>query len=90
MPRAPEEPSADERTRHEVTHLPCQPWCAWCVMDNGRSKPHVQQVPEFETSVIFPKTPSVGTTLTTKRLCNPCAGGRGSAESDGCSTVNKV
>ena len=34
-PRAPEEPSADERARHEVTHQPCQPWCAWCLMRHG-------------------------------------------------------
>ena len=41
VPRAPEEPSADERARHETTHLPYQPWCAWCVMGKGRGKPHV-------------------------------------------------
>ena len=29
VPRAPEEPTADERARDEITHLPCQPWCAW-------------------------------------------------------------
>ena len=28
VPPAPEEPSADERARREVTHLPYQPWCA--------------------------------------------------------------
>ena len=30
VPRAPEDPTADEHTRHEVTHLPYQPWCVWC------------------------------------------------------------
>ena len=40
VPRAPEEPSADERARHDVTHLPYQPWCAWCVMVK---EPHLQR-----------------------------------------------
>ena len=39
VPRVPEEPTADERARHEVTHLPYQPWCAWFVMGKGRAKP---------------------------------------------------
>ena len=59
VPRAPDEPSADERARHEVTHLPYQPWCAWCVMGKGRAKPHLQRplesvkVPEFEMDFCF-------------------------------------
>ena len=56
VPRATSsnEPSADERARHEVTHLPYQPWCAWYVMGKGRAKQHLQRpvesvkVPEFE------------------------------------------
>ena len=32
VPRASDEPSAEERARHEVTHLPYQPLRAWCVM----------------------------------------------------------
>ena len=28
---APKQPSAKERKLHEVTHLPFQPWCAFCV-----------------------------------------------------------
>ena len=31
VPRAPDEPSPEERARHEITHLQYQPWCAWCV-----------------------------------------------------------
>ena len=31
VPRVPDEPSAEERARHEVTHVEYQPWCAWCV-----------------------------------------------------------
>ena len=59
VPRAPDEPSAEERARHEVTHLPYQPWCAWCVMEKGRAKPHLQQpmesvkVPEFEIDFCY-------------------------------------
>ena len=59
MPRVPEEPSADECTRHEVTHLPCQPWCAWCVMGKGRAKPHLHRpvenvkVPEFDMDICY-------------------------------------
>ena len=34
----PEEPSLEERASHEITHLPYQPWCAWCVMEKGRAK----------------------------------------------------
>ena len=46
--------SAEERARHEVTHLPYLPWCAWCVVEKGLAKPHWQrpvesvQVPEFD------------------------------------------
>ena len=60
VPRAPEEPAADERARHEVTYRPCQPWCAWCVMAKGRAKPHLQRpvesvkVPEFEMEFFYP------------------------------------
>ena len=53
VPRPPDEPSADERARHEVTHPPCQPWFAWCVMVKDRANPHLQRpvksvkIPEF-------------------------------------------
>ena len=55
VPRASEEPSADERARH----LPYEPWCAWCVMGKGRAKPHVQRpvksvkVPEFDMDFCY-------------------------------------
>ena len=38
VPRGPEEPSAEARARHEITHLTYRPWCAWCVMEKGRVK----------------------------------------------------
>ena len=63
VPTAPEEPSAEDRARHEVTDLPYQRWCAWCVMGKGRAKPHLQRpvesvkVPEFEMDFCS-KTPN--------------------------------
>ena len=59
VPRGPEDPSAEERARHEITHLPYQLWCAWCVMERGRAKPHLQRpvesvkVPEFEMDFCY-------------------------------------
>ena len=53
MPRTPDEPSADERARHEVTHLQYQPWCAWRVMVKGRAKPHLQRPLESEKAFEF-------------------------------------
>ena len=53
VPRAPAESFPEEGALHEITHLPYQPWCAWCVMEKGRAKPHLQRpvesvkVPEF-------------------------------------------
>ena len=50
---------ADDRARHEVTHLQYEPWCAWCVMRKGRAKPHLQKpvesvkVPEFAMGFCF-------------------------------------
>ena len=57
--RAPEEPSAEERARHEVTHLPYQLWCARCVVGKGRAKSHIQRpvesvkVPKFEMDFCY-------------------------------------
>ena len=57
--RAPEEPSLEERARHEITHLPYQPWCAWCVKVKGRAKLHLQRpvesvkVLDFEMDFCF-------------------------------------
>ena len=59
MPRAPDEPSPEQRARHEITHLPYQPWCAWCVMVKGRAKPLLQRplesvkIPEFEMDFCY-------------------------------------
>ena len=48
-----------ERALHEITHLSYQPWCARCVMEKGRAKPHLQRpvesvnVPEFEMDFCY-------------------------------------
>ena len=33
-------PTAIERAKHMVTHTPQQPWCEYCVLGYGASKPH--------------------------------------------------
>ena len=59
VPPAPEKPSPEERARHEITHLPCQPWCAWCVMEKGCAKLHLHRpvesvkTPEFEMDFCY-------------------------------------
>ena len=65
MPRAPDEPSADERARHEVTHLPYQLWCACCVMEKAawrHTRTSQWRVLRYQslrwTSAFFSKTPS--------------------------------
>ena len=35
--RQPEEPTEEERRRHELTHLPYRSWCKWCVLGKGRT-----------------------------------------------------
>ena len=38
--RAPrEQPTREERMRHEATHLPCRSWCPTCVRGSGRNAP---------------------------------------------------
>ena len=34
------EPSAVERPRHELTHMPCRSWCFSCVAGRGAGDPH--------------------------------------------------
>ena len=49
----------NEHAMKSHTHLPYQPWCAWCVMGKGRAKPHLQRpvesvrVPEFEMDFCY-------------------------------------
>ena len=35
--RQPEEPTEEQRRRHELTHLPYRSWCKWCVLGKGRT-----------------------------------------------------
>ena len=40
---APQQPTAQERLEHEITHLPYRSWCPVCVHAKGRSDNHPKQ-----------------------------------------------
>ena len=40
MTRSPTVPSAWERERHEVAHIPYRSWCSTCVAGRGVKSPH--------------------------------------------------
>ena len=40
---APQQPTAQERLEHELTHLPYRSWCPVCVQAKGRSDNHPKQ-----------------------------------------------
>ena len=89
VPRAPEEPSPEERARNEITHLPYQSWCAWCVMVKGRAKPYLQRpvesvkVPGFEMDFCY--------LLQDPKLRHePGDGRRGSPDSVVCRNLDEV
>ena len=35
--------SAEERARHELTHMPFRAWCPHCVRGRGRNRPHLKK-----------------------------------------------
>ena len=39
--RDPGQPTAEERRRHAITHLPYRSWCAECVAGRGQGHPHI-------------------------------------------------
>ena len=41
--KSPEQPSVEERTAHEMHHLPCGPWCPECVEARGVDDLHHRQ-----------------------------------------------
>ena len=41
--KAPEQPTAQERAEHELTHLPYRSWCPTCVQNKGRADNHPRQ-----------------------------------------------
>ena len=41
--KSPGQPSVEERTAHEMHHLPCRPWCPECVEARGVDDPHHRQ-----------------------------------------------
>ena len=36
----PHEPSESEKMKHDLTHIPCQPWCTSCVRGKAQAEPH--------------------------------------------------
>ena len=42
LPRVPTV-SAEERARHELTHMPFRAWCPHCVRGRGRNRPHLKK-----------------------------------------------
>ena len=60
---APEEPSAEERERHEACHFPPARWCEFCIRGHAMDQPHWRQKLEdkladnhFELDYSFLKT----------------------------------
>ena len=50
----PGNPSAAERSLHEITHWPYRPWCEWCV--RGRAVgPNSRKVPDDKKVNVVPK-----------------------------------
>ena len=44
------EPSQSEKMKHELTHIPCQPWCTSCVKGKAQAVPHKRTERIFEDS----------------------------------------
>ena len=40
MTRVPREPSEFEKQKHNLTHIPFQPWCTSCVKGKAQAEPH--------------------------------------------------
>ena len=40
MTPVPHEPSEFEQWKHQLTHIPFQPWCTLCVKSNAQAEPH--------------------------------------------------
>ena len=36
----PPEPAESEKMKHELTHIPCQPWCTSCVKGKAQAETH--------------------------------------------------
>ena len=48
--KSPEEPTEDERAKHNLTHLPTASWCIHCTKGKGRDAPHAKT--DGERSVV--------------------------------------
>ena len=73
---APQQPTAQERPEHELTHLPYRSWCPACAQAKGRSDNHPkQQTPVIQCDVTYYKasgeqaTSSISQPLVPKQVC---------------------
>ena len=51
----PPEPSESEKMKHELTHIPCQPWCTPCIKGKAKAEPHKRTeriIEDSELSVV--------------------------------------
>ena len=55
--RVPEVPTvtAEERAKHEVTHMPFRAWCQHCVRGRGRNRPHLRKRGDADGEIAIPK-----------------------------------
>ena len=55
--RVPEVPTvtAEERAKHEVTHMPFRAWCQHCVRGRGRNRPHLRKRGDTDDEIAIPK-----------------------------------
>ena len=51
VPKAPKEPTPQEREEHNLTHLPYRSWCRHCVRGRGKSEAHRELEAEKQHSV---------------------------------------
>ena len=50
MTPVPHEPSEFEKLKHQLTHIPFQPWCTSCVKGKAQEEPHKRTVRIIEVS----------------------------------------
>ena len=46
LTRNPADPTPEERSRHDATHLPFRPWCPVCVEARATEDPHYERTAE--------------------------------------------
>jgi hypothetical protein len=73
----PTEPSQAEKLRHELTHLPYQPWCSICVGAKGKQPHHktlTSRIPLVQIDYAFAKLQPDGEDTTILTMINVTTG----------------